>query len=268
MGNKVRRYTWCPDVPDHRDIIFKLKASTLPDKVDIIGKDNPIEDQGNLGSCTGNSSTSMLEIKLGTQGLSRLFAYYSGRLIEGTVNQDSGCQIRDVIKGLMQYGVAQETVWPYTISKFKTKPSTKAYTDAQQIIAQITAAGLQYQRVTCLEDLLHSLSLGNPVTFGFSVPQSFENLPKSGVLAMPKKKEAMIGGHAVVAVGYDSTKSFVWVRNSWGPNWGLNGYFKMPFKYFTDERRLVDDMWTLIQRNHLNSLSFKGNHYGKPTSSR
>jgi C1A family cysteine protease len=54
-----------------------------------------------------------------------------------------------------------------------------------------------------------------------------------------------LGGHAVVAVGYDMKKKFVWVRNSWGPTWGIDGYFKLPFAWFTDARRLVDDMWTV-----------------------
>jgi aminopeptidase C len=57
----------------------------------------------------------------------------------------------------------------------------------------------------------------------------------------------MIGGHAVVAVGYDSSVStpYVWVRNSWGVSWGLAGHFKMDERWFFDPRRLVDDMWVI-----------------------
>lgn len=244
----IRTFSWRPDVADHRDRVYsakKLKAG-LPTVVERIGLSNPVEDQGNLGSCTGNSSTSMLEIKLGmTQALSRLMAYYNGRVIDGSVGSDDGAQIRSVIKGLTKVGTSPETVWPYDVKKFAVKPSTAAFTQAKNLLAEIAKRKLGYYRVQTLDDLLNSLANGNTVTFGFSVPASFENLPASGLLALPKKNEAILGGHAVVAVGYDANKKFVWVRNSWGSNWGINGYFKMPFAWFNDPRRLVDDMWTI-----------------------
>lgn len=245
----VRLFSWRPDVPDHRDRVYsakKLKAG-LPNVVERIGMDNVVEDQGNLGSCTGNSSTSMLEIKLGLpQGLSRLMAYYNGRSIDGTVGTDDGAQIRSVIKGLTKVGTSTEILWPYDVKKFAVKPSNAAFNQAKNgLLAEIAKRKLGYYRVLTLGDLLNSLANGNTVTFGFSVPASFENLPASGLLALPKKNEAILGGHAVVAVGYDANKKFVWVRNSWGPNWGINGYFKMPFAWFNDPRRLVDDMWTI-----------------------
>lgn len=245
----VRTFSWRPDVPDHRDRFYtakKLKAG-LPAVVERLGFENVIEDQGNLGSCTGNSSTSMLEIKLGlTSGLSRLMAYYNGRVIDGTVGTDDGAQIRSVIKGLTKTGTSVEALWPYDVKKFATKPSAAAFNQAKSgLLAEIAKRKLGYYRVLTLDDLLNSLANGNTVTFGFSVPASFDNLPASALLALPKKNEAILGGHAVVAVGYDLKKKFVWVRNSWGANWGINGYFKMPFAWFNDPRRLVDDMWTI-----------------------
>lgn len=244
----LRNYSWRPDVPDHRDRVYKAKKlkAGFPDVVERIGLDNPIEDQGNLGSCTGNAATSMLEIKLQTSGLSRLMAYYNGRVIDGTTMVDDGAQIRSVIKGLMKSGVSLEKTWPYDIAKFAQKPTPKAFTEAKTVVVgEVTKRKLSYQRVLTLHDMLNVLATGHTVTFGFMVPQSFETLPASGMLALPKKNELTLGGHAVVAVGYDIKKKFVWVRNSWGPAWALNGYFKMPFAWFTDSRRLVDDMWTI-----------------------
>jgi C1A family cysteine protease len=67
---------------------------------------------------------------------------------------------------------------------------------------------------------------------------------KTGKLNMPKKSEAVLGGHAVMAVGYDDkTRRFI-VRNSWGSDWGQKGYFTMPYQYLTDEN-LSDDFWTI-----------------------
>jgi len=241
-----RKYSWRPDVPDHRDHLFSLQAGVYPKKVDRLGMGNRIEDQGQLGSCTGNSSTSAAEIvtKVPYQ-LSRLMAYYEGRKIEGTIKQDSGCEIRDVIKGIQTVGICNEDLYPYNISKFTKAPSAKAKKDAKKLLPLIKS----YERLSTLDDVKTALAAGLPVVFGFSVPEFFEgdDVAKHGFVRMPTRADKMIGGHAVVAVGYDDTAPtpFVWVRNSWGPDWGIQGYFQMDQKWFTDPRRLVDDMWVM-----------------------
>lgn len=253
MNNANRRnYSWLPDVPDHRDKVYtRVFKPILVKKVDIIGKWNAIEDQGSLGSCTGNCVTSMLEIKLTkdeekkTEHLSRLMAYYNGRKIDGSTKSDAGAQLRSVIKGLVKEGVATEKTWPYTISEFKKAPRKAAKTEGKVLADRIALKKLSYARLTSLSSMLDCLSKGDTFVFGFSVPETIDTLPKSGVLLFPKHDTKIEGGHAVLAVGYDMTKEFIWVRNSWGESWGLKGYFKMPFQWFTDSRRLVDDIWTL-----------------------
>ncbi len=253
MNNANKRnYSWLPDVPDHRDKVYtRVLKPILVKKVDIIGKWNAIEDQGSLGSCTGNCVTSMLEIKLTkdeekkTEHLSRLMAYYNGRKIDGSTTSDAGAQLRSVIKGLVKEGVSTEKTWPYTISEFKKSPSKSAKTEGKVLADRIALKKLSYARLTSLNSMLDCLSKGNTFVFGFSVPETIDTLPKSGVLHFPKTDTKIDGGHAVLAVGYDITKEFIWVRNSWGESWGLKGYFKMPFQWFTDSRRLVDDVWTL-----------------------
>lgn len=248
-GIPKRAYAWLPDVPDHRDRTYAVTAAqiaVLPAVVDQIGLANPIEDQGQMGSCTGNSSTSMLEIAMGfTVPQSRLMAYYNGRVIDGTTKVDAGAQIRSVIKGLVNQGVATEKQWKYTQSNLTRAPNKSAVTAGTKTAALVLAKNLGYYRVGSLDSLMVALAGGGTVTFGFTVTDAIQNLPATGILALPKDSDPVIGGHAVLAVGYDSVQKFVWVRNSWGTGWGLDGYFKMPFDWFTDPRRLVDDMWTL-----------------------
>lgn len=241
-----RLYSWKPGLADHRDRIFESSAS-IPLFVDKLGSENPIEDQGQLGSCTGNSSTSVVEIICKVPQLSRLMAYYNGRLLEGTVKQDAGAEIKDVIKAISKYGIAKEQVWPYNVSKFKRKPTIKAYRDAASLIPKIK----EYRKVPDLNSLKQSLAMGLPVVFGFSVPEYFESIDfdKNPYLILPSDTDKIVGGHAVAAVGYDDRdphRKFVWVRNSWGKDWGLDGYFKMDQSWFTDNRMLVDDMWTVL----------------------
>jgi C1A family cysteine protease len=242
--------TWIPDVPDHRDRLYVPRIAKIvqPTKVDRITYERKVENQKSLGSCTGNSVTTVIESELGlSYELSRLMCYYNGREIDGTLKSDAGAQIRSVIKGALKVGVCSETTWPYKVSKFATVPNSKAYSEAQLLISEVNKKKLKYQRVSDLNGLLDCLANGHPVVFGFVVPASFDFLSGEFLQPLPKKTEKSLGGHAVVAGGYDLTakKPFIWVQNSWGPEWGLEGWFKLPITWFTDTRRLVDDMWCL-----------------------
>jgi C1A family cysteine protease len=90
------------------------------------------------------------------------------------------------------------------------------------------------------------LATGFPFVFGFAVYESFQTqeVARTGIVNLPDKKESMLGGHAVVSVGYeDKLKRFI-VRNSWGNDWGIKGYFTIPYQYLED-RDLSDDFWTI-----------------------
>jgi C1A family cysteine protease len=78
------------------------------------------------------------------------------------------------------------------------------------------------------------------------VYESFEgdDVAKSGIVPMPGATETVLGGHAVMAVGYDDASQRFLVRNSWGSAWGMGGYFTIPYAYLTDEN-LADDFWVI-----------------------
>jgi C1A family cysteine protease len=62
-------------------------------------------------------------------------------------------------------------------------------------------------------------------------------------MPMPKPNEEILGGHAVMAIGYDDSKQMFKIRNSWGTRWGQAGHFWMPYDFITD-RDYADDFWT------------------------
>lgn len=244
-----RSYGWRPDLPDHRDLLYAavMRApAPLPAKVDLRKFCSAVEDQGQLGSCTANALVGTLEF-LELKGrstpfadLSRLFVYYNERAIEGTVQSDSGAMLRDGIKALAKQGVCSETSWPYVIDTFTKKPGDANYKKA----AGRTIS--TYHRLNTVEEMRACLGSGYPFVFGFTVYDAFDSatVAKNGVLNLPKAKERPLGGHAVMAVGYDDkVKRFI-VRNSWGPDWGKQGYFTMPYAYLAD-RNLSDDFWTV-----------------------
>jgi C1A family cysteine protease len=247
------KYGWLPDLPDHRDIMYgavrKIPVE-LPKSVDLRPQCPPVLNQGQLGSCSANALSGVfefLELKDKRQMMppSRLFIYYNERSLEGSTGSDSGAMLRDGIKTLVKQGACSEQDWPYIISRFTKKPGATCYRQALE--HQVTS----YQRIQTLAEMRTCLADGFPFVFGFSVYDGFESpaVAKTGILNLPKPDEKQCGGHAVVAVGYDDAQNRFIIRNSWGEDWGMKGYFTMPYEYL-DNRNLSDDLWT-IRRGEL-----------------
>ena len=215
----------------------------LPESVDLREDCPPPYDQGELGSCTANAIGFLCEFdwikekKKDPYVPSRLFIYYNEREMEGTVGEDAGAEIRDGIKSLNKYGFCEERLWPYDISKFAQKPLPSVYAYARKNIVKEYGAVEQD-----LDTMKGALASGFPIVIGFSVYESFmnEQVEKTGIVPMPKDDESVIGGHAVAIVGYEE-RGWI-VRNSWGSSWGIDGYFLMPYEYFTDPD-LASDLW-------------------------
>jgi C1A family cysteine protease len=250
---KIERYGWVPDLPDHRDFSYAAPAArlaALPPKVDLRSHcPKTVYDQGQLGSCTGNAIAGAIEFDLIKEKThvftpSRLFIYYNERSMEGTVSYDAGAQIRDGVKSVNKLGAPPEATWPYSDQKpgpYQEKPKLGVYQEALQHKA--TA----YQRIARSLSLMKGcLAEGYPFVYGFTVYTSFESaeVAKTGIVPMPGSGEVVLGGHAVLAVGYDDHDQRFIVRNSWGPGWGMHGYFTMPYAYLLDAN-LSDDMWTI-----------------------
>ncbi len=241
-------YGWLPDLPDHRDLLYAAPMfimRKLPSKMDLRTNCPSVYDQGALGSCTANALGAAFQFDQKKQAIpnfipSRLFIYYNERVLIHTELSDSGAFIRDGIKTMNSLGVCNEKDWPYIIPQFTIKPPESLYKKA------ITNQVLRYMRLNngSLTQLQSCLSEGFPFVFGFTVFESFQTISKNGIMPMPKPTEQRLGGHAVMAVGYDDAKKMFLVRNSWTKNWGDQGYFYMPYSYITDTNR-ADDFWTI-----------------------
>jgi len=246
---KIAHYGWIPDLPDQRDHIYAAPPQYLverPISTDLRAQCPLVYDQGMLGSCTANAIGAAIEFDRLKQQLSdfvpsRLFIYYNERVIEGTVNSDSGAQIRDGIKSVASDGVCPEPEWPYDISMFTQKPPPQAYKDAleDRAVSYLSLIQDPNQMKGCLAS-------GYPFVFGFTVYESFETeaVARTGHVPMPSFGERAVGGHAVVAVGYEDAHQRFIVRNSWGTGWGMDGYFTMPYAYLI-QPGLSSDFWTI-----------------------
>lgn len=242
-------YGWIPQLPDLRDARLSVPATTaLPSQVDLSGRPDmpPVYDQGQLESCTANAIAAAVDYDnhVQTQQFltpSRMWIWYQERVIENTVNQDVGAQVRDGAKVVASLGVCPESDWPYVPAAFAQPPPQKDFTDA--LGDRVLTYAAVPQNLWSLKGVLAG---GRPVVFGFTVYSAFESqqVATTGIVPMPSPGDTTAGGHAVVLVGYNDAVDRFRVRNSWGAGWGQEGYFEMPYLYVTSAS-LASDFWAM-----------------------
>lgn len=299
MPYRIRRFGWLPDPYDHRDLqqsrvskslaataraflatggrthgpndaLMQAKApSKLPDKVDLSEHFTPIEDQGEIGSCTAHAVVGLIEYlwkrtERSTLDASRLFVYKATRNLLGWTG-DTGAYVRAAVKALRLFGACPEDYWPYEQQRFDEEPPPFCYAFAQHYRT------LRYYRLPeRIRDLRQSLAQGIPFAFGFTCYESIDDVwsdPQdrhAGLIPYPENNEAVVGGHAVVAIGYDQEEKCFLIRNSWGRTWGYRGYGRLPYAYFgktdgknaTDEDadsvsgKLATDCWCIVKTQY------------------
>jgi len=280
-----RKSGWKRDLPDYRDYsldspkVKALLASMPPNKistaVDLRDSFSPIEDQQDIGSCTANAAAAIVEyFERVTYGkhldISRLFLYYAARYLGGYFPGDNGAEIRNVVGALVLLGAPPEKFWPYRTKRVDVIPDSACFSVAQSFQA------LTYYRLdknnaseaAVLQDVKNHLSNKIPVIFGFTCYASIDhqNVTNTGNIPFPSAREAMDGGHAVAAAGFDddkiitnpydgkTTKGALLIRNSWGTEWGEDGYGWLPYEYVL--KGLAVDFWVLAKSEWLDLSQF------------
>lgn len=260
------------DTPDIQEIMAKsdvLKALIKPPAAkDLRAWCSPIEDQGSLGSCTANAGVGLMEYyQRRAFGKyfdgSRLFLYKATRNLEGWTG-DTGAYLRSTMKAMVLFGIPPERYWPYQIGQFDVEPTAFCYSFGQSFKTikyyRIDPPGTSTSKV--LSAIRRNLAAGLALMFGFTVYSSIPPVGTgSGDIPFPGPAERVLGGHAIVAVGYDDKKQIgkekgaLLIRNSWGTEWGEQGYGWLPYAYV--ESGLAVDFWSLVQAEFVDTDLFK-----------
>lgn len=254
MNRTIRRYGWKPSLPG---IVAQLADTTtliVKPEVDPRKSMPPVFDQGQLGSCTANATAAAFEHDANLDGkkpgrLSRLWIYWQERRIEGSLGQgDTGAYGSDAFIAAAKVGVPAEADWPYNPVRFDPKvPPSKATTHALGHYRLTKPTHVVPQIDTSIKQVL---SNQQTIAFGFTVYESFEDEASWSAGKMPSpdpKREQVLGGHEVLLVGYlKADPSYYLVRNSWGADWALGGYFLFP-KSVLLNRSVCSDLRTIVR---------------------
>ena len=250
------------------------KPASLPASADFREWCSSVEDQRSLGSCTANAGVGAIEYyerkAFGRHiDASRLFLYKVTRNLM-KMKGDTGAYLRKTMGAMVLFGVPPEEYWPYTDDgeKFDKEPPAFCYAFAQNYKT------IQYYRHdppgvlpgAVLERVKAHLAGGHPSMFGFTVYSSIELADKRGAIPFPGPSERILGGHAVVAVGYDDRVKIatassggecmgaLLIRNSWGKGWGDNGYGWLPYEYIL--HGLAEDFWSVLKKEWIDTGVF------------
>jgi C1A family cysteine protease len=296
------RCGWLPDFPSIRD--YRIDQDQVSDKLKRFGqKDSvkamlrkvgvtkppkraltsvdlrpwcsPVEDQGDLGSCSANAGVGLVEYfekrAFGKYiNASRLFLYKVTRNLLHWKG-DSGAFLRSTMESMVLFGVPPEEYWPYKIADFEVEPSAFLYAFADNYKT------IQYYRLDpsgtpknlLLDRIKLYLCSGLPSMFGFTVYSSISQAENTGKIPYPTLGEKVVGGHAVDAVGYDNsieitnsnmggsiTKGALLIRNSWGTSWGgMGGYLWLPYDYVLSG--LAVDWWSVLKNEWIDTEQFR-----------
>lgn len=224
----------------------------LPSKFEITDNLTAVKNQGQEGTCVGFACTIGLkefqEKQMHNQyiELSPRYLYQKCKEIDGFPNI-KGTNIKTALEVLSTVGVCEWNYWPYKEGDVGT-PAPGADDNAKKYTIQ------SYGILTTMLSVKICLFRNSPVIMAVPFFNSWysDQVTKTGDI--PKPDGTNKNGHAICVVGYnDENKKFKF-KNSWGTNWGDNGYGYLPYEYFDHQYR---EAWSAVDYDINNNGDLK-----------
>ncbi len=269
---------WLPDPPDSRDFTigddvpqgiaemvvwlrqFSRPNAHIPRRVDLreLFEDESwkVHDQGEYNTSSVFASMGLIEFfeRIShDREIVPSYAYlYSMSRRIADAQGDCGVPLRNCFRALRRFGVPPERYWPYDAAHLSGEPLDPFLFSFSRDFARVS-----YVRVSSpkrsgkksLRAVRSMLAAGFAVACGFATPN---RLPDDGDVPYRPDVHEITTGQAVLLIGYDDLRRIgaetgaLLFRNSWGAEWGADGYGWLPYSYVT--QRLAGDFWTLLGR--------------------
>jgi hypothetical protein len=202
------------------------------DAVDLRKYCSPVGDQKQTGRCSAFAWTHAVEMSRNVleeesvrlcpnftmlefqrmQGDAQDYSYaHSGG--DGTVSGPDPGQV------LVENGTCRQEFWPDDLDNPRS-PERQLASDADQ--HKLDAIPLPI----AIDDVKKVLSAGCPVHVSMDTGTTFSGVGRDGVFSAAEAPSGRHGRHAMLIVGY--TGNFYILKNSWGTDWGDQGYCYVP----------------------------------------
>lgn len=218
----------------------------LPTMVDLTPCLPPIGDQGQYGTCCAWSTAYYtrtwhyaLDNNLRTKDLTKRNTFSPGDVFRSLESNQKGAKCQGanfefILNNFISRGVATLDVAPYVKNEADCDcaPSANASTNASNYKIQ------NYRQVNLdLKSIKRYLTENHVVMFGAKLSDSFMLLKDATVLRnhTTYNYTGIHAYHAMAIVGYDDDKGpngAFRIVNSWGNNWGDNGFAWIDYKFF------------------------------------
>ena len=197
--------------------------------VDLRNQTTAIKDQGRRGTCVACAATAAHEL-IRAEGveLSIEFLHWAAKRLDGLPPRSEGTTLPAAKDALGQDGQPSEVTWPYDDGRDQWAASYQPPSIAPAEAKLRLLKGGEILRPTALM-VRDALDRGQPVVLGVRLYTTWHGPGGDGLIAMPASGARDLGGHAVLVVGYRDN-DFI-VQNSWGSDWGEDGFAYLPGDY-------------------------------------
>ena len=226
----------------------------LPSSYDITIPSLPIGDQGSQGSCagwaTGYYYKTYQEAKQHGWDVSKADRRFSPSWLynQACGGSDNGTTFPDIFNIMKQKGIVDIQEFPYNSGDFRKTPTAQQVEAGKPYRIANYAAIWTSPRGNDMREIKAHIAAGDPVALAVPVYENFYN-PQGGFVDVPPQGKSCLGGHALLAVGYDDAagggRGGIKIVNSWGSGWGQGGFAYLSYDFVS---QYVWEAWMMTDR--------------------